>query len=94
MLETGIAFHLLSMGSIWWGTTQPTILQRDYMIQRLDALRDSLDSALGAEEARYSVNRLLREIEPILSTPFRGVPNPFMDVLKDKLVEGTPLSVL
>ncbi|HOA05637.1 MAG TPA: O-antigen ligase family protein [Candidatus Fermentibacter daniensis] len=94
MLETGIAFHLLSIGSTWWGTTQPTVLQRDYMIQRLDALRDSLDSVLGAEEARYSVNRLLREIEPILNTPFRGVPNPFMDVLEDKLIEGTTLSVL
>lgn len=81
-----LAFHYLMISSFWWGEGFG-VPQRDYLLGRLDSLRDSLEAGLGAEEARYAVFRLFEEIDPLLEE-VGASDNPFLGILQNDIVEG------
>ncbi len=81
-----LAFHYLMLSSFWWGEGF-SVPQRDYLLGRLESLRDSLDGGLGTEEARYAVFRLFEEIEPLLAQTGAS-DNPFLGILRNDIIEG------
>ena len=81
-----LAFHYLMISSFWWGEGFG-VPQRDYLLGRLDSLRDSLDAGLGVEEARYAVYRIFEEIDPLLDQAGAS-DNPFLGILQNDIIEG------